>query len=243
MFDSVLGRGNVPQTRFGAGTAISVVTYVGLGALMFWISSAPPELKEPEIEVTFKQAMAPPPPPPPPPPKKSSTPKTKPKVKKPEVLVQPKEIPQQKPPETEPEPQEEEPSEATEEEVEGGVEGGVVGGVVGGVLGGVLGGEIGGTGTTEVVPFGEGMERPVKLSGRPLEYTREALEARVEGLMIVKCVINTEGKVDRCRIIKPVPHMEKAVLDSLYSSRYKPVTFQGRPVQVDYTFNIRLQIP
>jgi protein TonB len=61
--------------------------------------------------------------------------------------------------------------------------------------------------------------------------------------MIVKCVITTEGKLERCRVIKPLPHMEQAVLDALYASRYKPVTFQGRPVTVDFVFNLRLQLP
>jgi protein TonB len=126
--------------------------------------------------------------------------------------------------------------------VEGGVPGGVVGGVVGGVLGGVLGGQVGGTGT-DVLPFGAGMTRPEKISGANPQYTREALEARVQGLMIVKCVITTEGRVEKCRIIKPLPHMEQAVLDSVMAARYKPVTFQGRTVQVDYTFNIRLTLP
>jgi protein TonB len=37
--------------------------------------------------------------------------------------------------------------------------------------------------------------------------------------------------------------MEEAVLDALYQSRYKPVTLEGRPIQVDYTFNIRLALP
>jgi protein TonB len=37
--------------------------------------------------------------------------------------------------------------------------------------------------------------------------------------------------------------MEQAVLDALYASRYKPVTFQGRPVTVDFVFNLRLQLP
>ncbi len=94
-----------------------------------------------------------------------------------------------------------------------------------------------------MISFGQGMEPPKLISGAPIQYTREALEARVAGLMIVKCVITTEGAIERCRIIKPLPHMEQAVLDSLYAQRYKPVTFQGRPVQVDYTFNIRLSLP
>ena len=37
--------------------------------------------------------------------------------------------------------------------------------------------------------------------------------------------------------------MEEAVLDALYQSRYKPVTLEGRPVQVDYTFNLKLTLP
>jgi protein TonB len=156
-------------------------------------------------------------------------------------FVAPKEIPQEKPPEKEPEP-EPEPTEQDVESDEGGVEGGVVGGVVGGVLGGVLGGQVGSTGT-DVLPFGAGMTRPEKLSGPIPQYTREALEAHVQGLMIVKCVVTTEGRVEKCRIIKPLPHMEQAVLDALYATRYKPVTFQGRPVQVDYTFNIKLSLP
>ncbi|HEX5752407.1 MAG TPA: energy transducer TonB [Archangium sp.] len=251
MFDSVLDRGQGPKTRFGVGTFISVALHVGLFGFSFWLSAQPQKEKEKEVEVTFKQAMAPPasaapPPPPPPPPARKSNPTKKPVVKKPDVIVQPKEIPQEKPPEVEPDPNAGEEEEASEEEVEGGVEGGVpggvIGGVVGGVVGGVLGGQVGSTGT-DVLPFGAGMTRPEKMSGPAPQYTREALEARVQGLMIVKCVITTEGAIERCRIIKPLPHMEQAVLDSLYAQRYKPVTFQGRPVQVDYTFNIRLSLP
>ena len=252
MFDSVLDRGQGPKTRFGVGTFISVILHVGLFGFALWISQQPHKEKEKEVEVTFKQTMAPPasaapPPPPPPPPARKSNPTKKPVVKKPDVIVQPKEIPQEQPPEVEPDPNAAaEEEEASEEEVEGGVEGGVaggvIGGVVGGVVGGVLGGQVGSTGT-DVLPFGAGMTRPEKTSGPAPQYTREALEARVQGLMIVKCVITTEGAIERCRIIKPLPHMEQAVLDSLYAQRYKPVTFQGRPVQVDYTFNIRLSLP
>jgi len=247
MFDSVLDRGQGPRSRFGVGATVSVILHVGLFGLAFWLSTRPPPVEEKEIEVTLKATMAPPPPPPPPPPPASSSkPKTQQKKpKKPDQIVQPKEVPKEVPKEAEPaeEPAEEE---ATEEEVEGGVEGGVaggvVGGVVGGVIGGVVGGQLGGTGT-DVLPFGAGMTRPEKLSGPTPQYTREALEAHVQGLMIVKCVITIEGKVEKCRIIKPLPHMEQSVLDALYAARYKPVTFQGRPVQVDYTFNIKLSLP
>jgi protein TonB len=49
--------------------------------------------------------------------------------------------------------------------------------------------------------------------------------------------------VENCRIIKGLPHMDETVLESLTSRRYRPVTFQGRPVSVSYTFNVRLEMP
>jgi TonB family protein len=97
--------------------------------------------------------------------------------------------------------------------------------------------------STDTLPFGAGMTRPERLSGPIPQYTKEALEKRSEGLMIVKCIITREGEVRNCRIVKPLPFMEEAVLDALYQSRYKPVTLEGKPVQVDYTFNIRLSLP
>lgn len=251
MFDSVLDRGQGPKSRFGLGATISVILHVGLVGFVTWVSMRPPKEKEKEVEVTFKQAMAAPPvaaapPPPPPPPPAAKHPTKKPTIKKPDTIVQPKEIPKEPPKEAEPEPESNDKEEATEQEVEGGVEGGVaggvVGGVIGGVVGGVLGGQVGGTGT-DVLPFGAGMTRPEPISKPAPQYTREALEAKVQGLMIVKCHITTDGSIKNCRIIKPLPFMEQAVLDSLYAARYTPVTFQGKPVQVDYTFNIRLTMP
>ena len=60
--------------------------------------------------------------------------------------------------------------------------------------------------------------------------------------MIVKCVITTEGTVQNCQIIKPIPHMEQAVLSWLQASKYSPVTFQGKPQQVSYVFNFKLSM-
>lgn len=45
--------------------------------------------------------------------------------------------------------------------------------------------------------------------------------------------------MEQCVVRKTLPFLEHAVLENLYSSRYTPVTFQGRPVSVGYTFNVR----
>ena len=94
-----------------------------------------------------------------------------------------------------------------------------------------------------VMHFQEGMSRPVPIAAPSPVYTREALAARVSGTVIAKCVITPAGALTGCRIIKGVPHMNESVLAALAASRYRPVTYQGRPVAVDYVFNIRLVPP
>jgi serine/threonine-protein kinase len=93
------------------------------------------------------------------------------------------------------------------------------------------------------VPFQEGMARPVELKGKDIVYTREALEAKVQGTMVVKCIITKAGSVENCRIIKGLPYMNEAVVSALKERQYKPIMLRGEPVDVDYVFNLRLVLP
>lgn len=94
-----------------------------------------------------------------------------------------------------------------------------------------------------VMAFSGGMNRPMLLSGHDPVYTPEARDARVEGTMVARCTITTTGSVTGCRLLKSLPHMDKSVLDALYSRRYTPVIWEGKPVAVSYTFNIRVVLP
>ena len=95
----------------------------------------------------------------------------------------------------------------------------------------------------EVLPFGTGMTPPEMLSGATIQYSREALEARVSGTIIARCTITREGSVEDCRIIKGLPYMDDVVTQALTTRQYRPVHFQGRPVSVSYTFNVKLRLP
>ena len=114
---------------------------------------------------------------------------------------------------------------------------------MGGVVGGVVGGQIGGTIPTGPVEFNDTMTPPQVLSGPNPEYTPQALEHEVEGLMIVKCVVTTDGTVYGCRVLKSLPFMDRQVISALERSRYEPYLVNGRPVEIDMTFRIRLQLP
>ncbi|HEX9507256.1 MAG TPA: TonB family protein [Myxococcales bacterium] len=252
MFDAVLNSKDLSGRRFGTGAIFAITLHGGVVALILWVSTGEPTIKRhTDLAVKFMKAVDLPPSPPPPPPRLASG-TSRPHaieqrpVRRPDKLAQPKEIPKDKPREADPEQEavgasnDDQPSAGgTPGGVAGGVAGGTEGGLVGGVVGGVPGGQLGGN----VLPFGEGMTRPEQLSGEPIRYTREALAAQVEGTILLKCVITIIGKLENCRVIKPLPHMSQAVLDAVSTWRYKPVHYQGRPVAVDYLIQIKLVIP
>ncbi|HEX8704053.1 MAG TPA: TonB family protein [Myxococcaceae bacterium] len=97
--------------------------------------------------------------------------------------------------------------------------------------------------SNRIIPYGDGMSRPEQLSGKDIAYTRAALDARVEGTMVVKCTITKAGRVENCRTVKGLPHMEQAVIQALESRTYKPILYQGQPVSVEYVFRVRLTLP
>jgi outer membrane biosynthesis protein TonB len=96
---------------------------------------------------------------------------------------------------------------------------------------------------TGPMQFGEGMNRPTMLSGQNVVYSREALEAKVEGLILVKCTIQPDGAVNGCRIIRGLPFMDQPVLAAMATRRYTPILYQGKAIAVDYVFNIKLKLP
>jgi len=239
MFDPLLSRSR-PARRLGAGTTVSLVMHVSVVVAAVWLTKHTAMKGGTEVEVALVRRPMPPPPPPPPPPaaRRSTQPKVKPKPRPvvPQALVAPKVVLEQPPPE---EPKEEPPEEG---EV-GGVEGGVVGGVQGGVIGGIVGSPPPPPSAPVRMEFNETMTPPRMVSGPNPQYTEKALEREIEGLMVVKCVVTIEGIVRECRVVQSLPFMDRAVIDALERRRYSPALLQGKAIEVDYTFRIRLTLP
>lgn len=251
MFQSVINQPGLSAGRFGTGMWVSLMVHAGVFAGVLGLSGRAVEQLQKEVEVKLMRGIPQPPKGNPNPPKVAQTPPPKPKKPKTE-LVQPKNIP---PPPKEPEQTAEvtPPPDDTDTETNdlpyvpgsdpNGVETGGVPGATA-IAGMMLGNGTGeGTGE-EVLPFGSGMTPPqLVTTGVPLQYTYEALRAHVSGVIIAKCVVTREGDVQNCRIIKGLPFMDDAVLESLTSRHYRPVTFQGRAVSVSYTFTVNLKLP
>ncbi|HEY8210633.1 MAG TPA: energy transducer TonB [Myxococcaceae bacterium] len=102
----------------------------------------------------------------------------------------------------------------------------------------------GGTCVGGACDFETGMTRPILIErGRDPAFTPEALEAHVEGVMTVQCVVTLAGRLEQCQVIRPLPYMERSVVDALRTRRYDPATLNGRPLAVRYVFHIKLVMP
>jgi protein TonB len=251
MFDSVRSKPKAPQGNIaGLGLSLLIASSV-TGAVLYW-----PLMKrakrEREVEVTLVAARAtataaepttaPAPAPPPP---SASAPK-----RSVEKKVDRKPLIVEKKPESEPDLQTDSapaPTDAAPSNSSGGEPGGVVGGVQGGVVGGVVGGVSSGVGRAGggigVIPFGVGMSRPTQIAGATPAYSREAIAARVEGKVLVRCVITAQGAIQDCKVIKGLPFLEAITLDALRTSRFMPVMFQGRAMAVQYLFTFNFKLP
>lgn len=87
------------------------------------------------------------------------------------------------------------------------------------------------------------MTPPAMISGPSPEYTQEAIDSGVQGLMQVRCIVTVAGMVRNCKVLKGLPYMNSAVLEALVRRHYTPALAQGKPVDVYYTFNVRLRLP
>jgi len=234
MFDSVLRRETLPRRRFGSGAVVTALVFAGAGVFVAWAQARVPHVQQKQVTVTFVK------PPPPPPPATNAQPKPKAKKVEPpktvqlaQAIVAPTVVPQEKPPEQEP------------PQVSPAAPGGELGGEVAAVAGGIKGGAV----VEDAAPRGPvdfdpgKMERPKLLGGPEIRYTDEALEREVQGKMIVKCIVSSDGKVASCRVVQGLPFMDRAVIDALEKRRYTPATLGGKPVEVDYTFVLNLRLP
>jgi protein TonB len=87
------------------------------------------------------------------------------------------------------------------------------------------------------------MTPPERISGPDPEYTYLARIHDVQGVMLVKCLVTVLGVVRDCRVVQGLAYMDAAVVDALLRRRYTPARLaDGRAIEVEYMFRIRLQL-
>jgi protein TonB len=128
-----------------------------------------------------------------------------------------------------------------------GVEGGVAGGVEGGVPGGVVGGVVGGLPEAplprlEPVRVGGSIREPRKFKDVQPVYPLLAVQGHVQGVVILECVVDPQGRVQEARVLRGVPLLDEAALEAVRQWVYTPTLVNGVPVSVIMTVTVNFRL-
>lgn len=237
-----------------AAIAIHLVAVAGFTFASVWDVA---EVPEPQVNIVFVDFKQPEPPVPPPAlgggkqPEKQATVKP-PEVKPPtqEQTVQPEDVPNELPPVLT-------NVTATEEAIPGLPPGpGRPDGVAGGDENGDPNSNVIGSLTKDPPPVVEAKlvdEQPIVVGGAVKKpeilvktqprYTELARRANIEGVVILKAVIDERGYVTDLMVIKTLPMgLDDAAMDAVRTWRFKPATLHDRPVKVYYNLTVNFQI-
>jgi protein TonB len=237
-FSSLLD--SAPRTRSPLLTgAVSIVLHAAaLAAIvvvpLLGVGSLPDSTGQVKAFFAPPLELAPPPPPPPPPANVArATPRTPPTAAQTPAFSVPVEAPAPLA-----------PDEAIDLGFEGGVPGGVEGGVPGGVVGGVVGALPEAPPPPPVKPLRAGVHiaEPRKVKDVPPVYPMTAVVARLEGVVVVECLLDVRGRVQEARVLRGVPLLEEAALDAVRQWAYTPTLMNGEPVPVILTVTVRFQL-
>ena len=234
MFDSVLRPGQLPRQSYGSGTIVAIALHGAIGAVAIAISVHTASMKKKDPIVIFPRqptrATSAPPLPLPTTPAHQSR---KPTGATSRVITAPKTIPNDQPRESDTSPLAQSTEPDGEEDTSPLPNGSTD----------VSGGEGSSPWTPPKRIRLDDSVRLNRISGPRIEYTAEALEHEIQGTMVVQCLVTTTGAVRDCRILKSLPFMDRAVRETLEKWRYQPYSIDGEPVEVEYEFKIRLEMP
>ena len=105
-------------------------------------------------------------------------------------------------------------------------------------------GEGSGTDDDRIYNLEDGVTMPEILEQTTPSYTKEAIEAKVEGIVILEVVFRKDGRVDRFRVLREPGYglAEKAIQEIEKNWRFRPGTLDGKPVDVPATIEVQFNL-
>jgi TonB family protein len=102
-----------------------------------------------------------------------------------------------------------------------------------------------GAGGDGVFPIGNGVTAPVPLRRPPPAYTAEAMRARLQGVVVLNCVVRPDGRCSDIRVTKSLDMnfgLDRQAIASAREWRFRPGMRMGEPVSVLVTLEIGFTI-
>jgi protein TonB len=97
------------------------------------------------------------------------------------------------------------------------------------------------TGPVRVRPGGD-LREPVKIRHVAPVYPQLAMAARVQGSVVIDCVIDQSGTITSVTVLRSHPLLEQAAVEAVRQWRYRPTLLNGTPVSVILTVTVDFRL-
>ncbi|MBZ5558085.1 MAG: energy transducer TonB [Acidobacteriia bacterium] len=97
----------------------------------------------------------------------------------------------------------------------------------------------------EVYTPGDGVSLPTVVKQAKVEYTQEALDAHIEGIVGLETVVLSDGKVGDVKVVRsldPTYGLDQQAVKSMKLWEFKPGRKDGKPVAVRVNVNINFTL-
>jgi protein TonB len=89
---------------------------------------------------------------------------------------------------------------------------------------------------------GGGIKEPRKTRHVSPVYPRDAVMARIQGVVILECTISPQGKVVAVKTVRGVPMLDEAAIQAVRQWEYTPTLLNGVPVPVIMTVTVNFKL-
>lgn len=94
----------------------------------------------------------------------------------------------------------------------------------------------------EIVPFFALSEKPQLIKMVPPKYPELARKAGLQGQVVVKVLIGTDGRVEKAEIVKSIPMLDEAALEAAKQYVFTPAKQRDKTVRVWMSIPIQFKL-
>jgi periplasmic protein TonB len=114
----------------------------------------------------------------------------------------------------------------------------------GGIIGGVLSSkpQQSNSALPQRVRVSQGVSTGLLVTKVPPQYPDDARQARIQGTVVLKALLDTNGDVEDLTLVSGHPLLAPAALEAVKQWKYKPYLLNGQPVKVETQITVNFQL-
>lgn len=94
----------------------------------------------------------------------------------------------------------------------------------------------------DALKVGGNIAPPAKIRDVKPVYPEEAKDARIQGVVILELRIDEEGAVSDARVLRSIPQLDQAALDTVRQWAFTPTLMNGKPIPVVMTVTVNFTL-